>query len=359
MITTYHFLLDHRVGGPHVYVKNIAKELITYIKTVIVSTGKGSVTDISLINLRHTSRWLYPFEIIANVLLIIWLVRAQKIEKNSIFCVHGSANIAPIIAAWFLSQRTIWYIHETLNNFKLLTKVGKYFIHHGNNRIVVVANRAKKTYQLNDAIYIPSGIDFKFWVNTNQKKIVNTNLHLLTIGNINPLKGFDVLIDALVNLKTSFQLKIIGAQLETHADYFTYIKEQAIKISTPDREVIFLGWQSDFQIKALFESTDIYILSSRSEACPISLLEAMASGCACIATDVGDVAQIISHEQSGIVVAPENPEEILRAINLMIELGSENRYIMGKLAKNSIKENFSIANLAKQHLMLYQDICKF
>lgn len=356
MITTYHFLLDHRIGGPHVYVKNIAKELANHTKTVIVSTGKGPITDISLINLRHANKWLYPLEIIVNVLLIIWLALSKKIEKNSVFCVHGSANIAPIIAARVLSYRTIWYIHETLNNFKFLTKVGKHILHNGKNKIVVVANSAKRIYQLEDAIYIPPGIDQNFWSDTNPKKNANTTINLLAIGNINPLKGFDVLIDALINIKTSFRLKIVGARLETYSKYFSYIETRAKEINSPEREIIFLGWQSDRQIKTLLESTDIYILSSRSEACPISLLEAMASGCACIATDVGDVTQIVSDKQTGLIIAPENPQEILRAINLMIELGHEKRYNMGILAKNHVIKNFSIANLAKQHLKLYQDL---
>ena len=82
----------------------------------------------------------------------------------------------------------------------------------------------------------------------------------------------------------------------------------------------------------------------------------MASGCACIATDVGDVAQIVSDKQTGLIISPENPQEILRAINFMIELGHEKRYNMGELAKNHVIKNFSIANLAKQHLKLYQDL---
>ena len=68
----HHFLLDHRIGGPHRYVqviKDIGGKL--RYKTVIYTTKRGEITDIDLVNFRHKSFLLYPLEVVSNVFIIL------------------------------------------------------------------------------------------------------------------------------------------------------------------------------------------------------------------------------------------------------------------------------------------------
>lgn len=101
----YHFLLDHRLGGPHVFVKSICESLRdrgNYDFT-IVTTGKGLITELSLVNLRHFWFPLYALEVLINCLLIVWYWGTRKIKrKGALFHIHGAANIAPVLGAFIL-----------------------------------------------------------------------------------------------------------------------------------------------------------------------------------------------------------------------------------------------------------------
>lgn len=71
-----------------------------------------------------------------------------------------------------------------------------------------------------------------------------------------------------------------------------------------------LGEQSN--VAEFFEAEDIFCLSSRSEALPISLLEAMSRGLVPVVTDVGSCKEVV--EGCGLVVPPENPAALREAL---------------------------------------------
>lgn len=77
-------------------------------------------------------------------------------------------------------------------------------------------------------------------------------------------------------------------------------------------KVIFAGFQE--RIDEWFAATDIFVLPSLTEGTPMVLLEAMAHGVPCIASAVGGIPMIIESGVDGILVPPEQPEEIRDAI---------------------------------------------
>jgi glycosyltransferase involved in cell wall biosynthesis len=354
MIEAFHFILDHRIGGPHIYVSNLIKKINSEINSIIVTTGRGPFTEIALINLRHHNKILYPIEVIINTVLLLWKFKGKDKSKEIVFCVHGAANIAPIITARFLSLPVVWYFHETLGNFNGLVWIGKKIANKKNTKYVVVAEKTKEIYQLSEVHHIPSGIDVNFWSAPNKKIVPNNPIRLLSIGNINPLKGYDILLHALAKIDFKFQLQIIGATLETYTEYFESIKSQAKQLSRFGNEIQFLGWQSEYQIKQSLEQANFYLLPSRSEACPIALLEAMSMCCPCIATEVGDVPKIITNGVDGLLVEPYNSQMLAEAISEMAGFSHEKRYNMGLAARMRVVQLCSIEHLAKQHLKLYQ-----
>lgn len=166
-IRVYHFILDHRLGEPHVYVRNLEKALESKIEVFLVTTGCGPETDIALLNLRHTFRWLYPLEVIFNT---IWLCRLfwYHSERNGvIFDVHGAGNLAPILAARLLNIPLVWHFHETFDSFSILVNLGKNVISGIPHRIISVAQKAIVVFDLKDAILISGAVDFDFWSSKN------------------------------------------------------------------------------------------------------------------------------------------------------------------------------------------------
>lgn len=96
--------------------------------------------------------------------------------------------------------------------------------------------------------------------------------------------------------------------------------------------VTFLGWRHDLPI--LYRTMDIFLLSSRNEGTPVSVIEAMAAGLPVVATNVGGVPDLVKHEHSGLLVPPGAPVALAEAVfrlagdtHMRAALGVEGRHI--------------------------------
>jgi len=330
LLRVYHFILDHRVGGPHVYVDTLNQALKGKIDSVIVTTGQGPITDIALLNLRYLWAPLYAIEMIVNAVFLVYLVLSRRIKrKNAIFNVHGSANIAPIIAARIVGIPVVWHFHESLPHFRRLVTIGRWLLHNHPHTLVVVANKAKEAYRLENAVIIPAAVDTSFWSqNSVDKDAIDgcgwsgsqengeRPFRVLAIGNLNPLKGMDILLEAFAAISGHWHVKIAGAELETHKKYAAKLYEQTRAILSVKTEcaIEFLGWQDKTQVRALLASCDIFVLPSRSEAGPIVLLEAMAMDCNCLAADVGDVRTLMGNYSRGRVFPAGSVQDLRKGI---------------------------------------------
>lgn len=355
----FHFILDHRVGGPHVYVGSVAQMLSPEVVSTIVTTGRGDVTDLALTNLRHRFRALYPIEVFYNVLRLCWIFRKKQSRSLAVFDVHGAANIAPVFAARLLGIPLVWHFHETLATFGALVKLGMTAISGKAHRFVVVAKKSARVFNLPDATLIPGAVDADFWHITDsekQSRELSNKLRLVAVGNLNPLKGFDLLLDALSGLNTPWELVIVGAELQTFSEHASALRDKAAQLTRHDSRVKFAGWQSATSVKELLAAANVFVLPSRSEACPIALLEAMSMECACVATNVGDVEEILCDPDTGIVSATASSEHLLSALKKAASLGAEGRQRMGASARERIVTHYSQMMMAQRHLDIYREL---
>lgn len=138
---------------------------------------------------------------------------------------------------------------------------------------------------------------------------------LISIGSLSPIKGFDILIDAIdlvVNKGKGIELVIIGCgPLEEQ------LKNQVKELGL-EGYVNLIGY-IDNPIPYLMAS-DIFILSSRSEALPTVLIEAMACELGLIATDCSaGVREILLDGELGLICPKESASEMGNAILELIE----------------------------------------
>lgn len=126
----------------------------------------------------------------------------------------------------------------------------------------------------------------------------------------------------------------------------------ARETGVPER-FVFLGRRSD--MPAVTTAFDIACSSSASgEAFSNTLGEAMACGVPCVATDVGDAAQILG--DTGFIVRPQNPAAMAAAWQEMASLGEGGRLALGARARQRVLENFSLDRVTDRYESLYRDI---
>ncbi len=76
----------------------------------------------------------------------------------------------------------------------------------------------------------------------------------------------------------------------------------------------FLGWKSQAELRQVYAECDIFAMPSLTEAFGVVLLEALASGLLVVSTNVGGIPEIIQNERDGLLVPPENPDELAQAL---------------------------------------------
>jgi glycosyltransferase involved in cell wall biosynthesis len=79
-----------------------------------------------------------------------------------------------------------------------------------------------------------------------------------------------------------------------------------------------LGWVLNQDKLDLLSNSDIFVLPSYFEGYPNSLIEAMASSCAVVATDVGSITDLVKHKSNGLIFKPGNIIELANSLDLLI-----------------------------------------
>ncbi len=133
------------------------------------------------------------------------------------------------------------------------------------------------------------------------------------VANLRPEKGHDVLIDAAPEILRAFPL--------THFDIVGGGPlRDAMVARVADRGLsaafTFHGYCDD--VPGRLKASDMFVLPSRSEAFPNAVLEAMAAGLPVIASDVGGIPEVVSHERTGLLVPPGDPSSLAGAVTRLL-----------------------------------------
>ncbi|WP_448618787.1 glycosyltransferase [Geodermatophilus sp. URMC 65] len=123
------------------------------------------------------------------------------------------------------------------------------------------------------------------------------------LGRLTAQKGFDVLLDAVrVLTGESVPVEVVVGGEGRDGD--------RLRAAAAGLPVTFCGFVDD--VRGFLAGLDVFCLSSRREALPLVLLEAMAEGVPCVATDVGDVAVAVGTD--AVVVPPEDAGALAAAL---------------------------------------------
>jgi L-malate glycosyltransferase len=106
-----------------------------------------------------------------------------------------------------------------------------------------------------------------------------------------------------------------------------------------------------------FRQADIFITTSISDGTPVSLLEAMASGLPCIATEVGGIPEWIEHDRTGLLLPPKSPERVAEAL-LSLAADPGRRYRLGSAARDVVLKNGQWISLMDKAEKDYQALIK-
>jgi glycosyltransferase involved in cell wall biosynthesis len=161
-----------------------------------------------------------------------------------------------------------------------------------------------------------------------------------TVGNRNPAKAHDLLIETAARLLPQHpeaQVLILGGTSPGHPEY-----EAGLQASLARQR---LGARVRFvdpadRVPELLPALDVFVLPSRSEGMPAVVLEAMACALPVIATDVGAVREEVLDGVTGLVVGSEDPTALAAALSSLAQ-DADARERMGRAGRERVIPLFS------------------
>ncbi len=113
------------------------------------------------------------------------------------------------------------------------------------------------------------------------------------------------------------------------------------------------GWRDD--MPAVLAQAQIVCLPTYHEGFPKSLLEAAASGCAIVATDIPGCRDIVRHKETGLLVPPRDPEALAEALHTLIASPAL-RQNYGAAARLLVEADFALARVVIETLGIYAEL---
>ena len=179
-------------------------------------------------------------------------------------------------------------------------------------------------------------------------------LTVLFVGRLVQRKGVSVLLDAIALLPRTLGVRamIVGEGPERE-----HLEAHARRIGVDDR-VTFTGRVSNADLEAAYSHSDAFVLpavvDSRgdTEGLGVVLLEAMNYEVPVIASNIGGITDIVTHEQSGLLVPPGDATALADAIRRLAE-NPDGARALGRAGKADMEARFSWPAIVRQWLTVY------
>ena len=348
-----HLLSSLKIGGLEKLFVDFTKASGKCITVVIMNDQIDKNLKEELIKTGHKVYFFNRKEGYKHPKYLFQLLKIIKENKINIVHSHNSGGMMWAILCKMLYPK-LKLVH-TIHNSVFARRWGMKILFF--NRFFIDMNIAISEDILNNcvknnlkAIKIYNGIDTKKW------KQAQGGARLFSIINVGRItyqhKGQDILIKALKECKDKgmkFVCNFIGGVYEYDTHSFEYLKKiiEDLKLS---EEIKFLGNRND--IPELLSQSDLFILPSRYEGLPISLLEAMAAKLPVIASNVSGSTDLIEHKKNGLLFESENPLDLADKILYLYN----NRGEMKLLAQNAYEyvQGFDISIMCEKYWELYK-----
>lgn len=333
------------------------------IKTYLLSSTKGPMMDrihgkeFTIIPISESVNSIRKGQVRTGLFFLIyqflWMLPHLLqvgffILKNRIDIVYTSQFRSQLIIGWvakLLGRKVIWHIHgeEQLQNI-----LGKASVTAA-DKVIVVSNtlvtRYKEQLPRWKEKFVPvlNGVE----VTGYEQKAENKMFTISMVGRLVEGKRQDLAILAcarLLQMGYQVQLQILGEKPTWHNDNYLESLQSLVNQYGISNSVFFLGWvENPFNT---LRQSDVLILPSDTEGMPLSIIEGMAIGLPCIATNVGGVPELILDGETGFLIEPGNVNELVDKLQFLLDhpIVCEQ---MGKRAVARYKTHFTKESFVK------------
>jgi glycosyltransferase involved in cell wall biosynthesis len=217
----------------------------------------------------------------------------------------------------------------------------------------------QRVYGYPDPPLIPNGVPTDEYAPDPDRRVQWRQAHgiephatvLVHVGRFAPPKNHALLIEAFAQVRSDAPLYLLlvgGGELENA------VREQVSALGLQER-VRFLGVRAD--VADILRASDVFVLSSRVEGNPLSVLEAMAAGLPVVSTAVGGVPELVREGETGLLVPSEDAGALAQAMQALVD-DPARRQAMGAAARQYAVAHFDIRHTVRGYEQLYESLLK-
>lgn len=353
------------VGGASIHVRDLAEAMIAQGHEVRVFIGgSGAVTQqlaavgVPFTSLRYLQRAIHPLR---DGLAYFELRSALKQFAPDVVSTHtAKAGFVGRAAAYSLRLPVIYTPHGLAVSDRISTKQGALFTRlertaaRWTAAIVCVSEYEQKLAlekgigRVDQVMVIHNGVKETGFRHCGSA--AGEAVRLVSVARFEAPKDHATLLRALGELRDlDWTLTLVGDGPNEPA-----VRSLATELAIADR-VRFAGYRAD--PAADLADADIFLLCSRSESFPRSILEAMRARLPVVASDVGGVREAVVHGESGFLVNKAQHEEWIKPIKTLI-LEAVTRQRMGAVGHHIYVDRFRFERMVQQTTYLYAFVGK-
>jgi glycosyltransferase involved in cell wall biosynthesis len=348
-------------GGAQTYVASLVPALAARFDVVVAAHGEGPLVDaardagVRFVALRHVRRPLHPARDLLGLLELLALIRR---ERPDIVHVNSSkagvlGRVAARLAGVPVRVFTVhgWAFKAYSGIPSALYRWADRLMERATTVTICVteteraAGLAGRTCSADRTVVIPNAVD----VDAAPRARHDGDLpQIVSVGRLAWPKDPLTLVHALAFARVRgnrYRAVIVGDGPD-RAGLEAAVSElgigSAVELHGPRRDV-----------PDLLARSDVFVLASRSEGGPISILEAMAAGLPVVASDVGGVRELVADGVTGLLVPAADTDALAAALErLLADPGLRRR--MGAAGHERARERFDLSAHRRSHLELYE-----
>ena len=359
LIISYHTCPENKLGskdsgGLNIYLHEISNELGTKGHTVDIFTREHDIHDPLEIEINNNSKVIHLnagdlaeekhqmhnyIDLFTSNL--INYIDEQNLQYDLIYSNYWMSGIVgkliseklkiPHIITFHtmgLTKRSVNYL-ENESDFRIENELD---LIKKSDAIVVPTHQEKENlilnYKSDNNIYIVSpGVDLEKFKSKNKFEsreklgLSQTTKILLSVGRLEPIKGYDVLINALsfLNISDDFDVRllIIGGDSKSQNE-LERLNSLKLKHGLSN-QVNFLGAIDHDELPIYLSAADVFVMPSAYETFGIAALEASACNLPVIAPQVGGLKSVVKHGQTGFLSVNKSPESLMHYLEILLK----------------------------------------
>ncbi|TGD57160.1 glycosyltransferase [Flavobacterium humi] len=287
---------------------------------------------------------------------LVFRIRPFKdfIRKNKFDIVHSwhwSSDWTEALAARLGGAKFI-YTKKAMTWGNIHWKIKSYL-----SNFIITINEEMRGYFPNkkEQKLIPLGLDTQYYdPGLFPKKEKTAVFKIITVANLVPVKGIEVLIKAIHQLNNpSVCLEVLGDDRDGYADEL----KKMVRDYQLENQIAFLGKHTD--VRPFLAQADLYVIptlnSGRKEGMPMALVEAMTMGIPVLGSDISGINFVLK-DFPELLFEASNTEELCQKIKDSYAMPEKEREEIREQLRNYCITHFSFDTFIKAHQELYNTI---